>query len=239
MNASLPEPDITPERAVLWMGLPSFCLIYVRDVSPAELLLRLGAPATTFESLTLDVSDSLVDYENPGSLMRLGVLGRWSFCFETWGILAGSNWGLTRMSSGTEALSYLSGGDGMDIVQSWRDAQPVELFEPGSFGSLRAHHDHPLWDAAHSHRNTLPDPAQPGAARESSLKAIHDRVQAALTPELITQALPSVWLPETSAMRRSGANALPLVAPQPSPRTLGAFLGSLQPPSDSGPDSAS
>ncbi|WP_405392983.1 DUF6461 domain-containing protein [Streptomyces sp. NBC_01102] len=237
MNTS-PEPDMAPERAVLEMGLPSFCLTYVRDTSPAEILLRLGAQETTCALLTLNTSENLVDHTNPGSLLRFGTLGSWTFCLETWGIQAGSNSGLARLTSGTIALSYLSGGDGMDIVQSWKEAQPVELFEPGSFGSLRAHQDHPLWDAAQSHRNALADPNRPEAAHESSLKAIHDQVQAHLTPELVGQALPSVWLPETSATRSSTAH-LPLVAPQPPRRPLGALLGTLQPPSaGTGPDPA-
>ncbi|MFE7075260.1 hypothetical protein ACFU96_34720 [Streptomyces sp. NPDC057620] len=149
---------MTAERAVLGMGLPSFCLVYVRDVPAKKLIRRLGIDSNAPEPRTWSDSDSLVQCGRPGSLLRFGTAGRWSFCFETWGTATASDGGLLMMSAGTEALSYLSSGNGMDIVQRWDDAQPAELFEPAALGSLRARHSHPLRDTAQHHRNALADP---------------------------------------------------------------------------------
>ncbi|MFE7034345.1 hypothetical protein ACFU9Y_28925 [Streptomyces sp. NPDC057621] len=139
------------------------------------------------------------------------------------------------MSADTEALSYLSGGNGMDIVQRWNDAQPTELSEPGAHSSPRARHGHPLWDAAQHHRNALADPHRAGAAHEASLKAVHDRVQSPLTPALITRELVSVWLPEPLGIHRSAVSPMPLVAPHTPARPLGALLSTLHPSTDPGP----
>ncbi|WP_353961686.1 DUF6461 domain-containing protein [[Kitasatospora] papulosa] len=225
---STPGSETAVEQKVLEFGIPSFCLTYTRDVSSDELMQRLGASSADAAPLTLAEADSLVDYESEGTLLRVGMLGNWAFCFETWGILGAGGYGLSRMSAGTETLSYLSGGNGVDLVQNWVNSEPVEIFEPMAIGSLRARDEHPLWDDAQRYRSELGDPNLTPIAGISALKAIHDRVGVAITLELIRhQPLPSIWLPESPAMRLEVPHLLPQVVRQGPSRGPGRYLGTL------------
>ncbi len=53
---------------------------------------------------------------------------------------------LSALSRGTETLSVLRGGDGMNGFTYWREGQCAERFEPGAAGT-KPRPPHPWWDA--------------------------------------------------------------------------------------------
>ncbi len=130
----------TDPRHALW------CVTFTRNVTPADVLRRYGAdPGSAQLRAHADTREFYERIMGAGTVLRVGLLGAWSFCYEDAGA-AGSRPGLLScLSQGTETLSLLKGGDGMNLLAVWRDGQREEVFEPGAFGR-RPQKDHRLWD---------------------------------------------------------------------------------------------
>ncbi|MGC5566180.1 DUF6461 domain-containing protein [Streptomyces sp. FR-108] len=221
------EPEEAAERGIFRMELPFFCLTYTEEVSALDLLRRLEVEPSASSMLGRTEAESLIDFESEGSLLRAGGLDNWSFCFETWGTLGAGEYGLSRMSRGTQTLSYTNGGNGLDLVQRWVDGRPVEVFEVLVAGSLRAQAETPLWDAAQLHLSEPAESETSLAGCVAALRAVHDHVGGHITPELIAQPLRSSWVPATPAMRVQHLDPPPPVHRPAAPHGLGPRLHGL------------
>jgi hypothetical protein len=128
-------------RAGMW------CVTFTRGVTPQDVLARYGADARTAELLTREQAAPLHDGSLPGgSVLRVGSLGDWSFCFEGYGVMGVMPGPLSALSQATETISVLRGGDGMNRFAHWRGGQCNEQFEPG-FTHTEPDPPHPWWDA--------------------------------------------------------------------------------------------
>ncbi|MGS2589613.1 DUF6461 domain-containing protein [Streptomyces hebeiensis] len=131
------------KNAVMW------CVTFTQGITPEDVLARYGADPRDAQLLTRQQAGPLYDFEADGptgSVLRAGMLGDWSFCFEDIGIMGAMDGPLAALSRGTETFSVLRGGDGMNIFAHWRDGRRTEWFEPG-FRSTRPRPPHPWWDA--------------------------------------------------------------------------------------------
>lgn len=206
----------TDPRHALW------CVTFTRNVTPADVLRRYGAdPGSAQLRAHADTREFYERIMGAGTVLRAGTLGAWSFCYEDAGA-AGSRPGLlSRLSQGTETLSLLKGGDGMNLLAVWRDGQREEVFEPGAFGR-RPQKDHKLWDLV-QHSIT----GQPRIV--AALQAIACYTGVLLDDAKIAGPLLTVCLAD--------ANRIPDPTPQParpslpkdSNRSLGRSLGSFRP----------
>jgi hypothetical protein len=115
-----------------WAGqdrYPGFCLSLVEDRKPDQVAAALGADA--LRVMTLADADQRYPISEPGALLRLGVQGRWTFCFEDRAPIATRGPAIARLSQGTRLVQVVKSGDGMVIVRDMVDKAQVELFEPG------------------------------------------------------------------------------------------------------------
>ncbi|MEV5935054.1 DUF6461 domain-containing protein [Streptomyces sp. NPDC052079] len=128
-------------RAVMW------CVTFTRGITPEDVLARYGADARAAQFLTRQQAGRLNDSSlAEGSVLRVGALGAWSFCFEDYGVMGAMPGPLSALSQGRETFSVLRGGDGTNGFAHWRDGQCTERFEPG-FTHTKPKPPHPWWDA--------------------------------------------------------------------------------------------
>lgn len=109
---------------------PGFCLTFVEDRTPAAVVTALGADPALLEVLTGPEAELAYPITEPGSLLRCGPAGRWTFCYEDRAPVANRPPAIARLSAGTAILQVAKGGDGMTIVRHVADGGTVELFEP-------------------------------------------------------------------------------------------------------------
>lgn len=218
------------DESLFRAGNPGFCLTFSRDVTPEAVLERYGAIPSMAENAGPADANLLVPRGGDGTLLRVGELGAWSFCFESPGVEGAMPWTLAELSRETETLAYDCGATGMDIVERWVDGHPLEQFEPAVFNTLRAAGTPLLWEYTQRHPEGRADvEVSPRRVRAVALQAIHDRVGAHVTHELLMQPLLSVWLPRRTRQSRPAEVAYPPRVTPASTSGLGSYLGCLPP----------
>ncbi|MGD9486046.1 DUF6461 domain-containing protein [Streptomyces sp. TRM70308] len=201
-----------------------WCVTFTHGITPEDVLARYGADTSAAQFFTRQHADQLHHGSLPeGSVLRAGALGDWSFCFEDNGVMGAMPGPLAALSQGTETLSVLQGGDGMNTFAQWRDGQCTEQFEPG-FAHTRPAPPHPWWDTVHERLDASKE-EHPGLA--PVLEAVADHISAVLDLHILNGPLLTLLLEDSNRAfgpRRAGA------APQPPGRILGC-------PTVSGPPS--
>ncbi|XUL86382.1 DUF6461 domain-containing protein [Streptomyces galilaeus] len=218
------------DESLFRAGYPGFCLTFSRNLTPEAVLERYGANPSMAENTGPADANLLIPREGDGTLLRVGELGAWSFCFESPGVEGAMPWTLAELSRETETLAYNRGAKGMDIVERWADGQPLEQFEPAVFNTLRAVGAPLLWEYTQRHpEGRGGEDVSPRRVRAVALQAIHDRVGSHVTNELLIQPLLSVWLPLRTHQVRPAEVAYPPRVSPASTSGLGSYLGSLPP----------
>jgi hypothetical protein len=220
--------SLETEQGILKTGGTGFCLTYVRHVPPEEVLIRYGADPTAAQRTDDVGADHLAPPGSDGTPLRCGRLGTWSFCYESPGVNGAMPWTLAALSRNTEVLGYHHSAKGMTVVERWLDGQPVETFEPGNGRTLSARGPALLWQALQHLRSQVDSHTPAATDGAMALRAVHDRVGAAVTGELLRLPLLSVWLyrPERTDTP-VGVEYPPPVFPSSS-SGLGRYLGSLR-----------
>ena len=116
-----------------WAGqdrFPGFCLTLVHERTPQAVAEALGAD--TLSVMTLAEAEHQFPISNPGTLLRLGTSGNWTFCFEDRAPIANREPAIARLSAGTRLLQVTKSGDGMVIMRDVVDGQKMETFEPAA-----------------------------------------------------------------------------------------------------------
>ncbi|WP_305788707.1 DUF6461 domain-containing protein [Symbioplanes lichenis] len=108
---------------------PGFCLTFVRDRDPATVAERLGGGAPVV--MTVEQTGDVYPPHQRGSLLRLGTVPGWTYCYEDRAPVAFLPTLLHRLSAGTEVIQVVKGGDGMNIARRLSDGRLLEQFEPG------------------------------------------------------------------------------------------------------------
>lgn len=103
MRESPPEPSFN------WVRAGGWCVTVTRGITPNDVLVCFGAlPGDAQNMPKLEaVRLGAVAYRagTPKSVLRVGSLGDWSFCYEEWGALSAIPGTLPRLSSGRETLT--------------------------------------------------------------------------------------------------------------------------------------
>ncbi|MBL3671504.1 hypothetical protein JL475_37625 [Streptomyces sp. M2CJ-2] len=134
----------------------------------------------------------------PKSVLRVGSLGDWSFCYEEWGVLGGLPGLLSRLSCDTETFTVDS-NISMDTFGYWRDGRCTEAFEPDEPGTRRLP-PHPWWDALQERREAAGG-SEPGLV--AAVRVIGDRMGAVLDDATLDGPLPTVLLGDDRPPRPS------------------------------------
>lgn len=172
-------------REVMW------CLTLTRHITPDEVLDRYGASSRTAQLLTRRQATQLDATERvEGSVLRVGALEGWSFCFEDNGVMGRMPGPLSALSQDTETLSILRGADGMNGFAHWRDGQCAKRFEPGFTAPPSPH---PWWDAVQQRL----DPSEGSIpVLIAVLEAVSHHTGAVLSADTLTGPLLTVFLEE-------------------------------------------
>ncbi|MEU3037773.1 DUF6461 domain-containing protein [Streptomyces griseoaurantiacus] len=109
---------------------PSFCLVLFRDVAVSDLLEVYGISTGATQLLHLDEVPYAFPLDTPGSLVRCGTSGRWSFFFESSGSQGADKRMIERVKT-EEALQIIKGGDGTNAIAHFTHGRQTEHFEPG------------------------------------------------------------------------------------------------------------
>ncbi|GHA73935.1 hypothetical protein GCM10010345_90790 [Streptomyces canarius] len=203
-----------------------FCLTFTHDVTPAAVLQRYGADPSAAHTIAFPRAYEILQPGPDTSVLRVGTIQEWTFCFETLGVQGIMPAVLAALSQNTQTLAVSSGANALHALEHWADGQPRERFEPGQAASLQAADDHPFWDAAERHRADHHDlPALLGA-----LEAVGDRIGGHLTADILDGPLISTVLPWVlPTPPPSHTASLPFVHATAT-RGLGPRIGSLRPP---------
>lgn len=121
-------------RSARWEGkYASFCLTFVRDQDPATVADLLGGgPLAT---RTAEQATRAYPAARRGSLLRCGTVPGWAYCYEDQGAVGFLPSRLELLSTGTELVQVVRGGDGMNLACRMVDGRLAERFEPGSADS--------------------------------------------------------------------------------------------------------
>lgn len=204
--------------------LPLLCLTFTKRLASYEVLHRYGADPGTARVLTPGETSGLRELAlRGGTVLRAGTVGGWSFCYEDVGG-AGSRPGpLGALSNGTETLSLLRGGDGMNRMAYWRDGQCLEDFEPGAADRLPRGERH-FWDLVHSAGQTAPH--RPGLLL--ALRAITCHTGVSLGTDTVEGPLLTAYLADEDRTPDPAPRHRP-AAPGNGTSGLGRLLGAVQP----------
>ncbi|MFK4272571.1 DUF6461 domain-containing protein [Streptomyces milbemycinicus] len=203
---------------------PLWCVTFTRGLAPAEVLRRYGADPNRARMLAHADASDLYDLAfRGGTVLRAGALNGWSFCYEDVGG-AGSRPGpLGALSQGTETLSLLRGGDGMNRLAHWCDGQCREAFEPGATDRMPQGARH-FWDLAHDYSQAAPG----HAGLLHALKAITHHTGISLDTATITGPLLTTHLADQDRTPDPVPHARPS-APRNRASSMGRALGTARP----------
>lgn len=198
-----------------WVRAGSWCVTFTRGITPDDVLARYGALPADARIMpkpeAVELGAAAYRAGTPKSVLRVGSLSDWSFCYEEWGVLGGMPGPLARLSSGTETLTVDSNGVGLDTFGHWRDGRCTEVYEPEDPGTPLSS-PHPLWDAFQERRHT----AEEGeSALMSAVRVIGDRMGAVLDDVTLDAPLPTVLLGDDVPPRRSSPAGRGRGAPVP------------------------
>jgi hypothetical protein len=123
---------------------PGFCLTFVRQRAPLDIVTILGADPNKAAMHTGAEAEAAHPITRPGSLLRCGTLGAWAYCYEDRAPVANRPAAVHRLSADTEVLQVTKGGDGMNLVEHVVDTRSIELFEPAKRTTVRGDGPHRL-----------------------------------------------------------------------------------------------
>ncbi|WP_432941573.1 DUF6461 domain-containing protein [Marinactinospora thermotolerans] len=199
-----------------------WCVTFTRGVTPAEVLRGYGADPGTAQMLSFEEAQGLYP-PGDGSVLRAGALDGWAFCYEDIGVMGAMPGPLSVLSWGTETLSVLRGGDGMNGFSWWYDGQQVESFEPG-FVHTRPRSPSTFWDAVQARIDAAGDHH---VGLRPTLEVVAGYIGAVLDTATLRGRLLTVRLDEADRAPDPERNVRS-VSGGPSAR-LGRFLGTLDP----------
>ncbi|GAB2974751.1 hypothetical protein GCM10023080_044160 [Streptomyces pseudoechinosporeus] len=201
-----------------------WCLTFTRGLNPADVLRRYGADPDRAQVLArTERSDLYEQALRGGTVLRVGMHSGWSFCFEDVGG-AGSRPGpLRALSQGTETVSLLQGGDGMNLLSHWHDGQCRERFEPGATDWI-PQGTGPFWDLVRSRHQA--HPGRPGLLL--ALEVITQHTGVYLDRTTITGPLLTAYLADEDRTP-DPVPSLPPTPPKQGSTSLGRYLGSVRP----------
>ncbi|GGT78933.1 hypothetical protein GCM10010207_88270 [Streptomyces atratus] len=136
---------------------PLWCVTFTKGLMPDEVLRRYGTEPDQARKLAHTEASDLYDMalRGGGAVLRVGKLQGWSFCFEDVGGVGSRRGPLSALSRGTETLSLLRGGDGMNRLAYWCDGQRRESFEPGANDRMPQGERH-FWDLVCAYDQATP-----------------------------------------------------------------------------------
>ncbi|MFJ3235966.1 DUF6461 domain-containing protein [Streptomyces sp. NPDC086787] len=168
----------------------SLCISFTQGVSPKGLIAKYGAdPETAVMAAWGEVFETL-DPKPDSSILRVGVMGSWSFCLESLGTLGTRQEILSSLSQNTETIMVCLGTGGYDTASYWSNGQLCEAFEPGQPSTLLIEQKCGFWEATESRRLQTRAPS----AAISALEVASDITTGQITADTATGALLSIAL---------------------------------------------
>lgn len=200
---------------------PSYCLTFTKGITARAVHERYGADYQNTRSLSQRDAQAVPGNDKDNSMLRVGKMGEWAFCFETGGVQGITPHVLSSLSQGTEALCLAYGADGTLFFRHWRNGHRVESFEPGIPYSVRSSDSHTLWGLVQHHIDAHPERV-PGQA---ALSAVSDYIGGhVISSAMVEGPLLTSFIPPRPPERHPPGSLAPESRAQ-----LGHLLGSYSP----------
>jgi hypothetical protein len=228
------------------VGRLGFTVTFSLGRTPEDVLAQYGADPQQAEHLTRDGAWIMYPPNTGGAQLRVGMLGRWGFCFEEAGFEGFKTRTLSALSAETETLSFFTSANKSSFIYL-KDSEGIEAFEPGLPETLRGNAPCKFWNDV---ERILERAGQTGASMSPShavLQAITKHIRepldrATLEGPLLTALLHDadrapmgVEVDEAPADEERGSNPglpfpatwdtgpLPVVTPQPANRQAPSY----------------
>ncbi|WP_413815974.1 DUF6461 domain-containing protein [Kitasatospora purpeofusca] len=207
--------------------MPTFCLNVVRRLTADEVVAAYGAGPGRLRQLSLAEADSRYPMAQGGTLLRVGRLGDWTFCFEAREAEGFKPGVLARLSERSAVVSLFY-ADGMTVLERLEEGRLVERFEPGQRSPAQGSGPHTLHEDVRAELRNSTTPS----TTEAALRVIARHIGAEIPWATLAGPLATVVLDQ--AEREPLAPAPHFAAPAadgPAPG-LGRSLGGLDLPID-------
>jgi hypothetical protein len=126
------------------VGRLGFTVTFSLGRSPEDVLTQYGADPQQAEHLTRDGAWIICPPNIGGAQLRVGMLGRWGFCFEEAGFEGFKARTLSALSAETETISFFTSADKSSFIYL-KDSEGIEAFEPGRPETLRGNEPCKFW----------------------------------------------------------------------------------------------
>ncbi|MEU6547949.1 DUF6461 domain-containing protein [Streptomyces sp. NPDC046859] len=110
-----------------------FSLVFVRDVTPRELLIRFGCTEASLQWLTSSDTQELEledGDEGEGAVIMAGACGEWSFALQHWGARILEEGVIEQIAAGTDMVALISTATAPAFIHV-HDGHEVCGFDPG------------------------------------------------------------------------------------------------------------
>jgi hypothetical protein len=126
------------------VGRLGFTVTFSLGRTPEDVLTRYGADPQRAEPLSRDGAWIMYPPNIGGAQLRVGMLGRWGFCFEEAGFEGFKARTLSALSEDTETISFFTSANKSSFIYL-KDSEGIEAFEPGLRETLRGHQPCKFW----------------------------------------------------------------------------------------------
>lgn len=196
--------------------IPGFCITFTRDRTPEAVLAAYGADVSQASVLIMEDTADAFPLSVGGTLLRAGMLGTWTFCYENLEPEGFKEGVRSRLSAGTETLELFAGGNGLVTFTYLRDQRKIEFFEPGSPHTVRGDGPHRF---SHPVQEVLDAATAPVTPAHAALQVIGQYIGAGLDGATLEGPLLTAFLADTDR------EMLPPTPGHPLPAELRASLG--------------
>jgi hypothetical protein len=198
-------------------GRLGFTVTFSLGRTPEEVLTQYGADAGQAEWLSRDGAWIRYPANIGGAQLRVGTLGRWSFCFEEAGFEGFKARTLSALSEETETISFFTSAGTSSFIYL-KDTEGVEAFEPGLPETLRGDGPCKFWDESQKIMD-LSSADSPVPPIHAVLQAITKHIRGPLDRATLEGPLLTGFLPDADRAPMGGEfEDAPAPEPIPEPR---------------------
>ncbi|MFE2044347.1 DUF6461 domain-containing protein [Streptomyces sp. NPDC059477] len=124
-----------------WVRGESWNVTFTRGITPDDVLSRYGAVPRDARVMplreALRLGHDSYGAGTPKSVLRVGMVGDWSFCYEEWGVLGCAPRVLSALSRDGETFAVHTDANALDAFAHWRDGRCAESVELDAARAIR------------------------------------------------------------------------------------------------------
>ena len=177
------------------VGRLGFTVTFSLGRTPEDVLTQYGADPQQAEHLTRDGAWIMYPPNIGGAQLRVGMLGRWGFCFEEAGFEGFKTRTLSALSTDTETISFFTSPNKSSFIYL-KDCEGIEAFEPGLPETLRGNAPCKFWTDVEKILDWSAQGGTPMLPSHAVLQAITKHIRGPLDRATLEGPLLTSFLPD-------------------------------------------